>query len=71
MMLKCIKRLGEKPYLLVSAGLFWGFLKGYLQNLPQVDDKELIRACQEAVQGTASSSTKPLDIVDLIGSYSP
>jgi glycosyltransferase involved in cell wall biosynthesis len=43
MMLKCIKRLGEKPYILVSAGLFWGFLKGYLQNLPQVDDKELIR----------------------------
>ena len=43
MMLKCIKRLAEKPYILVSAGLFWGFLKGYLQNLPKVDDKELIR----------------------------
>lgn len=43
MILKCIKRLGEKPYFLVSAGLFWGFLKGYLENFPQVDDKELIR----------------------------
>ena len=35
MMLKCIKRLAEKPYILVSAGLFWGFLKGICKTFPR------------------------------------
>jgi len=47
MMLKCLKRLAERPRGIVSAGLLWGFLKGYLNNVPQVDDKELIRYLRE------------------------
>ena len=47
MVVKCLKRLAERPYVVVSAGLLWGFLKGYLKNIPQVDDKELIRYLRE------------------------
>ena len=47
MVVKCLKRLAERPYVVVSAGLLWGFLKGYLKNVPQVDDKELIRYLRE------------------------
>jgi glycosyltransferase involved in cell wall biosynthesis len=43
MVLKCLKRLFLKPYVVESAGLMYGFLKGYLTRMPQVDDKNLIR----------------------------
>lgn len=43
MVLKCIKRTFDKPVLLAAAGLFYGFASGYLQALPQVPDRELIR----------------------------
>ena len=42
MLLKCIKRLFQKPYLIVSLGLFYGFLTGYIKKVPQVDDSDLI-----------------------------
>ena len=40
---KCIKRLARKPYLLGSLGHLYGFGKGYLKGVPQVDDPRLIR----------------------------
>ena len=43
MLLKCLRRLVQKPYVLDSAGLAWGFLSGYLRRLPQVDDPALIK----------------------------
>lgn len=43
MLTKCVKRLFQRPYLLGAAGLGWGFCKGYLQGVAQVDDRELIR----------------------------
>lgn len=42
MLVKSIKRLVEKPYLVVSAGLLYGFLLGYLRRFPRIDDKDLI-----------------------------
>jgi glycosyltransferase involved in cell wall biosynthesis len=42
MLFKCIKRLPQKPRLVVSAGLFWGFCLGYLKRMPQVNEPELI-----------------------------
>jgi len=42
MLLKCIKRLTEKPYIVVSAGLMYGFISGYIKRIPQVEDRELI-----------------------------
>lgn len=43
MLAKCVKRMFEKPaYLTGSAGLFYGFISGYLKKVPQVDDKQLI-----------------------------
>jgi poly-beta-1,6-N-acetyl-D-glucosamine synthase len=40
---KCARRILRKPMLLGSAGLFYGFLKGYAKRIPQVADEELIR----------------------------
>ncbi len=43
MLAKCLKRIPQKPPLVSAAGLFWGFLGGYLKRLPKVDDAALIR----------------------------
>ncbi len=42
MLLKCVKRLPERPYITGSIGMLYGFIRGYLSKTPQVDDKELI-----------------------------
>jgi hypothetical protein len=43
MFCKCLSRLREKPYGLVSAGLGFGFLSGYWRGTPRVDDESLIK----------------------------
>ncbi len=43
MLLKCMKRIFVKPYFIDSIGHFYGFLKGYLSGVPQVDDSEMIQ----------------------------
>jgi hypothetical protein len=43
MLLKCVRRLFEKPFLLVGCGLWAGFVSGYLRGIPQVPDPEVIR----------------------------
>lgn len=43
MLMKCLRRTATRPYVIGSAGLFWGFLSGYWKNLPQVQDRSLIR----------------------------
>jgi hypothetical protein len=42
MFLKCIRRMVEKPYFIGGCALLFGFVKGYLKRVPQVDDKALI-----------------------------
>lgn len=42
MCIKCLKRTIQKPYLVGSFLLLFGFIKGYIQKIPQIDDKELI-----------------------------
>ena len=42
MIIKCVKRIIQKPYFICSLGLFYGFCKGYLSNISQVNDKSLI-----------------------------
>jgi biofilm PGA synthesis N-glycosyltransferase PgaC len=42
MLLKCLKRSFQKPYIVGSVGILYGFASGYAKGLPQVDDKELI-----------------------------
>jgi hypothetical protein len=39
----CFKRLAQKPYVVGSAAICWGYLKGYLTGVRQVDDVQLIR----------------------------
>lgn len=43
MVTKCIRRIFTKPYGIGAAGLFCGFLSGYLQRVPQVANRELVR----------------------------
>lgn len=43
MILKCIKRVYQRPYLISSAGLLWGFMSGYMERIPQVDDRQVIK----------------------------
>jgi len=38
----CLRRLGQKPYLIGSVAIAFGFLKGYLTETPQVRDIRLI-----------------------------
>ncbi len=42
MLLKCAKRVYRKPYLVCAFGLLYGFMSGYIQKVPQVEDKHLI-----------------------------
>jgi hypothetical protein len=42
MLLKCIRRITMKPYVVQSAALFCGFVSGHLQRIPQVDDRATI-----------------------------
>jgi poly-beta-1,6-N-acetyl-D-glucosamine synthase len=43
MLAKCIKRISEKPYLVGSLGHMYGFVRGHLKGVPQVDDPLLIQ----------------------------
>lgn len=47
MILRCIRRSFERPYLLGSIGLLYGFLLGYLQRLPRISDDRTIRYLRE------------------------
>lgn len=41
--LKCVKRIPQKPFFLSSFALFCGFVSGYFMRVPQVNDKDLVR----------------------------
>jgi poly-beta-1,6-N-acetyl-D-glucosamine synthase len=43
----CLLRLFRKPYIKGSAGLFYGYISGYLKHIPQVDDLLLIKYVRE------------------------
>jgi poly-beta-1,6-N-acetyl-D-glucosamine synthase len=43
MLLKCARRMAAEPYIVGGLGLLFGFVKGYLSRIPQVEDKALIR----------------------------
>lgn len=43
MFLKCLKRAQQKPYVVAAAGLFCGFVSGYIMRVEQVSDEALIR----------------------------
>jgi glycosyltransferase involved in cell wall biosynthesis len=43
MVLKCARRLFEKPYVICGTGLLVGFIRGYWRRAPQVPDPALIQ----------------------------
>jgi biofilm PGA synthesis N-glycosyltransferase PgaC len=44
---KCVKRLFERPFILGSLGLIFGYLTARWQKMPQVDDPQLIKYLQQ------------------------
>jgi len=42
MLAKCLRRLTHKPYVIGSIALFYGFVTGYLKQIPQVSDVETV-----------------------------
>jgi glycosyltransferase involved in cell wall biosynthesis len=42
MLAKCIRRFFQKPRIVGSVALMYGFVSGYLRRLPQVDDPAMI-----------------------------
>ena len=43
MLSKCLVRLPQKPFMVGSLGLFYGYVSGYLKRIPQVDDLRTIK----------------------------
>lgn len=43
MLFKCLRRVFMPPYLVGAAGLWTGFVSGYLERAPQINDSELLR----------------------------
>jgi biofilm PGA synthesis N-glycosyltransferase PgaC len=42
MLVKCIKRMVQPPFILGSVALMYGYVSGYLKGVPQVDDRSAI-----------------------------
>jgi biofilm PGA synthesis N-glycosyltransferase PgaC len=40
---KCVTRLKRKPYVVGALGLFYGFVSGYFERIPRVNDPDLIK----------------------------
>lgn len=38
----CVRRLGQRPYIVGSLAIFYGFLKGYVAHRPRVEDARLV-----------------------------
>lgn len=43
MVLKSVRRMAEKPYVIGGCGLLYGFVKGYLGRVPQIEDRALVK----------------------------
>jgi poly-beta-1,6-N-acetyl-D-glucosamine synthase len=43
MMVKCLRRLVKRPFLLGSIGLMWGFVSSYWNGSPRIEDPRLLR----------------------------
>jgi len=42
-MAKCLSRLFQKPYVIGATALLYGYVSGYVQRIPRVDDPEMIK----------------------------
>ena len=45
---KCLRRLVQKPLVLGSFALMYGYVSGYLKGIPQVDDPVAIAYLRQA-----------------------
>ena len=51
MVLKCVRRMWHKPYLFGGTALLFGFCKGYINRVPQVEDRALINYLRQQQMG--------------------
>jgi hypothetical protein len=51
MMVKCVSRLRQRPYVLSSMALLYGFVSGYLKHIPRVNDPKLIAYLRQQQMG--------------------
>ncbi len=51
MLAKCVSRLRSRPYLTGSVALMYGFVSGFFQHTPRVNDSELIRYLRQQQLG--------------------
>jgi poly-beta-1,6-N-acetyl-D-glucosamine synthase len=42
MLIKCLRRMAKRPYFFGGCALLFGFIKGYVDRIPRVDDKALV-----------------------------
>jgi poly-beta-1,6-N-acetyl-D-glucosamine synthase len=47
MFLKCVSRVGQKPFFITGAALLYGYLSGYFGRIPRIDDADLIKYVRE------------------------
>jgi glycosyltransferase involved in cell wall biosynthesis len=45
-LIKCVRRIFSRPFFIASAGLFWGFVSGYIYGVEQMSDQELKKYIQ-------------------------
>jgi len=43
MVLRCVRRMFDKPYLVREFLLLYGYIEGYLKKSPQIQDKSFIK----------------------------
>lgn len=43
MLIKSLKRVGDRPYIVGACGLMFGFIKGYLSRAPRIKERNVIR----------------------------
>ena len=75
MLLKCIRRCFEKPYLLEGCGLWLGFVTGYLKRIPQAPDPNVTRYLRRQqlnrLLGKPSLWSEPSQVPSLPGPPTP
>jgi hypothetical protein len=42
MLLKCARRMAERPFLIGGCGLLFGYVKGYVTGVPRIEDAAVI-----------------------------
>ena len=62
MLVKCLKRIIQRPYIIGATGLFWGFASAYLGRRPKVAGCRLDRLPQKAADPPTPTQRQHLEV---------